>query len=164
MLFYSLLRETFFDSRIALNYLLNSYKKSNFAIKSSEARFLSKRNSNMLVTELMFNKMPLSNTSPLGKANNMRNMIFSIIIISVAVFVYFAYDHTKDSKKEKLTEPVISNACEWLGKLDWTEGTPPSDTFFIDGEMCFGCMPIKGAERTFDTVINHSHVHFIKEK
>lgn len=94
----------------------------------------------------------------------MRRTIFSIITIGVGVFVYYAYDHLKEKVKEEPSEPVIAETCKWLGSIDWTEGEPPSDTFWVDGEMCFGSMPVRGAERTFDTVINHSHVYFMTKE
>lgn len=93
----------------------------------------------------------------------MRKTIFSIITIGACAFVYFAYDHSKEKVKVEPTEPAIAEACEWLNSIDWEDGEPPADTFYIDGKMCFGCMKVREAERTFDTVINHSYVHFIKE-
>lgn len=67
----------------------------------------------------------------------------------------------KSPLKEESAEPVIAETCKWLNSIDWEDGEPPADTFWYDGYMCFGSMPVRGAERTFDTVINHSHVYFM---
>lgn len=94
----------------------------------------------------------------------MRRTFFSIIIICIVIFIYSAYDHSKEKVEEEPAEPVIAETCKWLGSIDWSDEEPPADTFWVDGEMCFGSMPVRGAERTFDTVINHSHVYFMTEE
>lgn len=94
----------------------------------------------------------------------MKSTIFTLIIIGVAIFGYSAYEHNKEKVKEEPAEPVIAQACEWLNSIDWEDGDPPADTFYIDGVMCFGSMPVRGAERAFETIVNHSHVYFMTEK